>query len=556
MPETADKPYIEPPITDETALMTMRIPIDLIYTTSANPRALFDDADMAELIESVRQRGILQAITVRQVGDRYEIVIGERRFRAATAVGLEFVPCRVVEISDEDALIDALAENMVRANLKPLEVAAGWSKLQTEYGWTQGRIAEKFGKTQPVVSQTIALLKLPQGIQEYLRHGDLSASHGTELVAMQEFAEYHKVIDYAEQAVRDGWSVKTLRARANELFEYQQPKLDVDADEPPGVDADTTGSAADADVDDAETAPDTIYHSMIGDEVEVPRGCALHGRPAHVESWKDGKYAVAGHMDDGSPCTAYLDAEDLRKSAQTTLADYGAPVGAGVTSPTTDEEDGETGAQTAAQDAPEGDSAAVADPSAGGVAADPALDEEPDDTAAEPAPLAAAAPVQAEPAPVAKPAAASPAPPIDRATNVTPPPAPSAPPQALPGWTYAMVKTDDYDVLRSRGLWPLSAIIADVERLNACALDEAGAEVGADIMALQDAGRTLLTGVETARHDALYPNAPVTLASMVTVLLAGKIASLRAEADGFVETVSEFKSADETQEADLVSTTA
>ncbi len=183
------------------------VPTDQIEVAEgANPRRRFDEQSLQELADSIREHGVLQPLLVRRWFDaavpepRYRLVAGERRLRAAKLAGLERVPVRVLGVVDDaTALRLALVENLQREDLDPLEVAEGYQKLQ-ELGWKQKRIADAVARSQPVVANTLRLLKLPSDVREQIRSGALTAAHG---VALARFADHPAVASaYAELAVQ------------------------------------------------------------------------------------------------------------------------------------------------------------------------------------------------------------------------------------------------------------------------------------------------------------------------------------------------------------------
>jgi ParB family chromosome partitioning protein len=157
-----------------------RVPTAFLRANPRNPRKRFHEEDLEALAGSIKEKGIVQPILVRAVPadrDRYEIVAGERRWRAAQRVGLHEVPIVVVEASDKDALEIALIENVQRADLDPLEEAAGYRQLMEEFGYTQEALAQAIGKSRPHVANTLRLLAAPDAVKALLAEGKLSAGH-------------------------------------------------------------------------------------------------------------------------------------------------------------------------------------------------------------------------------------------------------------------------------------------------------------------------------------------------------------------------------------------
>lgn len=160
------------------------LPIEFLAPSPRNPRKTFDDEDLGELVESVRSRGVLQPLLVRPLDHgQYEIVAGERRWRAAQQAGLHEVPAIIRDLTDAEALELALVENIQRADLNPVEEAEGYRQLIDEYGYTQQQLAEAVGKSRSHVANTIRLLTLPAKVIGMMEEGLLSAGHARALIA-------------------------------------------------------------------------------------------------------------------------------------------------------------------------------------------------------------------------------------------------------------------------------------------------------------------------------------------------------------------------------------
>ena len=179
------------------------LPIDLIDRNPRNPRRDFRDDELAELTELVKRHGIVQPIAVRPLGERYEIIAGERRWRAAQRAGLHDVPVTILDISDSEALEVAIVENVQRADLNPVEEARGYQALIAEFGYTQQTLGETIGKSRVHVTNTLRLLKLPQPILEMLETGAISAGHGRALLAAAEPEKLAKLIVAKGLSVRE-----------------------------------------------------------------------------------------------------------------------------------------------------------------------------------------------------------------------------------------------------------------------------------------------------------------------------------------------------------------
>ncbi|MCX5581404.1 ParB/RepB/Spo0J family partition protein [Kaistia terrae] len=165
-----------------------RVPIEYLRANPRNPRKAFEEADLADLTASIREKGIMQPILVRPVPgggtDAYEIIAGERRWRAAQRAALHDVPVIIHDVNDQEALELAIIENVQRADLNALEEALGYQQLIDEFDYSQTALADVIGKSRPHVANTLRLLKLPPAVQTYLRDGKLTAGHARALVTV------------------------------------------------------------------------------------------------------------------------------------------------------------------------------------------------------------------------------------------------------------------------------------------------------------------------------------------------------------------------------------
>src|SRR5690348_14044368 len=162
-----------------------RVPIEFLRPNPRNPRRLFSETELNELAASIRERGIIQPIVVRSARgapDNYEIIAGERRWRAAQRAGMHDVPIALLEVNDNEALELAIIENVQRADLNPLEEASGYQSLADEFGYSQDDIAKTVGKSRSHVANTLRLLKLPDPVKAYINAGKLSAGHARALL--------------------------------------------------------------------------------------------------------------------------------------------------------------------------------------------------------------------------------------------------------------------------------------------------------------------------------------------------------------------------------------
>ncbi len=194
-----------------------RVPIEYIRANPRNPRRHFSDAELGDLAGSIRERGIIQPIVVRTVRgatDSFEIIAGERRWRAAQRAGLHEVPIIVHEASDAEALEIAIIENVQRADLNPLEEAAGYQALADEYKYTQEDIAKTVGKSRSHVANTLRLLKLPDAVKAYINAGKLTAGHARALISLPDPEMVAHEIVARELNVRDVEAFAQQRAAA------------------------------------------------------------------------------------------------------------------------------------------------------------------------------------------------------------------------------------------------------------------------------------------------------------------------------------------------------
>lgn len=200
------------------------ISVDQIEANPDQPRSRFDDESLDELGASIKELGVLQPVVVEQSAKGFTLIAGERRWRAAKRVGLPTIPAVVRESSGHHTLVEALVENLQRADLTPLEEARAYSRLLEEYGMTQEAIAERVGKSRPTISNTLRLLQLSAELQQMVEDGMLSGGHARALVGMddEKYARY-----LAEKAVAEGWSVRQIEDAVRTRREMDQKPDDV-----------------------------------------------------------------------------------------------------------------------------------------------------------------------------------------------------------------------------------------------------------------------------------------------------------------------------------------
>lgn len=183
------------------------LPIGSIEPNPRQPRSVFDPDALAELVHSIREIGLLQPVVVREVGNHYELIAGERRLRASKEAGLSHIPAIIRATDDDDLLRDALLENLHRSNLNALEEAAAYSQLLADFGCTQEELAQRIGRSRPQVTNTLRLLKLPPDVQRRVAAGVLSAGHARALLSLDD-AEAMNAL--AQRIVNEGLSVRNV----------------------------------------------------------------------------------------------------------------------------------------------------------------------------------------------------------------------------------------------------------------------------------------------------------------------------------------------------------
>ena len=184
----------------------LEVDINSIRPNPRQPRTVFEDESLQELSASIREIGILQPPVVRRIGEnQYELIMGERRLRAAKLAGLSSIPVIIRETSDNELLREALIENIHRSNLNALEEAAAYSQMLNDFGLTHDELAKRIGKSRPVITNTLRLLNLPPSVQKKLASGAISAGHARALLGLTDMAEIERI---ANKIVSEGLSVR------------------------------------------------------------------------------------------------------------------------------------------------------------------------------------------------------------------------------------------------------------------------------------------------------------------------------------------------------------
>ena len=208
--EVVSSPEVQPKDTSD----VLRIPVDLIEPNPYQPRMSFDNEALQELASSIRTLGLIQPITVRRKGDKYQIISGERRYRASLIAGMDMVPAYIRDASEQGMLEMAIVENIQRENLDPIEVAMSYQRLMEECRLTQEQMADRVGKKRASVANQLRLLKLPAKVQHDLKVGLVSVGHAKVLLAVEDPAVQEMLCDLI---VKNGLSVRQLEERVKAL---------------------------------------------------------------------------------------------------------------------------------------------------------------------------------------------------------------------------------------------------------------------------------------------------------------------------------------------------
>ena len=225
-------PEIPPPPPSDPPSQT--IPIDSIDANPIQPRRVFQGERLAELAQSISANGIIQPLVVRKAGDRYQLVAGERRWRAAKLAGLERVPAVVQDIPDDRLLEITLIENIQREDLNPIETANAFSRLANDLSLSAEEIGRRTGKDRTTIANSLRLLQLPADIQQLVSERRLSAGHARCLLSLPN-ADLQREV--AEKAVAQGWSVRQMERTTQKMTEGRQPKHPDEVDIDPNVKA-------------------------------------------------------------------------------------------------------------------------------------------------------------------------------------------------------------------------------------------------------------------------------------------------------------------------------
>ena len=194
----------------------LNLKMDKIVTNSNQPRKYFDNGKMSELKDSIKNSGLLQPITVRKISNgKYEIVAGERRYRACRELGMESIPVIEMNVGDARGYELSVLENIQRENLNPIEEAESYLMLMEVYGYTQEKLSEKLGKTRSSVSNKMRILKLPASVKEMVKKGEISYGHARTLLSL---SDEKKIEEAAKEIINKGYSVRETERRVKVLI--------------------------------------------------------------------------------------------------------------------------------------------------------------------------------------------------------------------------------------------------------------------------------------------------------------------------------------------------
>ena len=200
------------------------INVSLIHSNPFQPRLEFDRAHLEELKQSIMENGVIQPITVREVENGYELIAGERRFRAVQEIGFARIPAYVMDVNSEGQMLElALVENIQREDLNPIDLAKAYQRLQKEYGMTQEAVAKKVGKDRATVANVVRLLKLPFNIQKSIQNEEISMGHARALMGLRTSEEQ---LEMWRKVIKGGWSVRKVEESVRERLESEEKVLE------------------------------------------------------------------------------------------------------------------------------------------------------------------------------------------------------------------------------------------------------------------------------------------------------------------------------------------
>ena len=211
----------EPATAEETSQAQQSVAITEIVPSPLQPRKHFAQGQLDELMESIKQHGIIQPLIVREVSGKYELIAGERRWRASTELGLKEVPIRIREATDHEVLEMALIENIQRKDLDPIEEAQGYVRLAKEFDMKQDTIAKRVGKSRASVANAMRLMELHADVQDHVAHGRLSVGHAKAILSIKDHASQCLA---ADQILKKNLTVRAAEQLAKEIANPKKPK--------------------------------------------------------------------------------------------------------------------------------------------------------------------------------------------------------------------------------------------------------------------------------------------------------------------------------------------
>ena len=239
------------------------VPVEYLRSNPRNPRKVFDDADLQELTQSIKDRGIIQPIVVRPIPNmsEYEIVAGERRWRAAQKAGLHKVPVIIVHIDDKTSLEYAILENVQRADLNPIEESEGYSRLMAEFSYTQENLSKIIGKSRSHIANMLRLADLPTGVRKLLMERKLTAGHGRALLSVKD------PVQVAKRILDEGMSVRQVEEIAQ--GDAQSTKTEAKPGKPAKTEKDPDTRALEKALQDVLGLTVSIDHKGKGGELRI-----------------------------------------------------------------------------------------------------------------------------------------------------------------------------------------------------------------------------------------------------------------------------------------------
>lgn len=243
--------------------MDQQVPIERIRPNPDQPRKRFDAEHLNDLVASIKEKGVLQPLIVRPVGEDFEIVAGERRWRAAQQAQLHTLPVVIREFTDTEVLEVAIIENIQRADLNPIEEAAGYKQLMDRFGHTQERMAEALGKSRSHIANLLRLLQLPDSVQGFLTDGTLSAGHARALITADD------PVALAKKVIAGGLSVRATEALVKKAAMPDSPSAPTNGSASTRLEKDADTRALEADLSAATGVKVSLMHKPDGESGQL-----------------------------------------------------------------------------------------------------------------------------------------------------------------------------------------------------------------------------------------------------------------------------------------------